>query len=517
MRGVGRVNAVEMAEQGRNLLFVIGIDDYPNWFKLNNAVSDARGIQDIFAEQFGFEPVVDPLYNEAATRDRIKSSFDLIRRRLEPADKLVIFYAGHGETRRDSLVDKVIESGYIIPVDGAPLEEQRWSSYIGIDELLSEIARLPARHIVLLLDACHSGIALGNAATQMRGSTAAPPASIVNKVSRRVITSARGDQLASDKGPVGEHSLFTGILVQGLRTGAADLDKDGLIATTELGFYLQQSVSRYSGDLQTPDFGTFALDNRGDMILPIEANTPAQLMVMAESQWRNARMSEFRETFLKLEAVDSNSIDYWYLKMKYALLESDLDGAIAAIEERARRETEQLGENHKTLLMTARHSITQSLQQWKPFLQHKESGQQLPFKVTLRSGGEAVPYIVETKGALRYELAPGATYRFRFENTSDHPVFIYALYLDPIIRLRPVFLWDAGQLSADDGLLPGASADTRAFKQVGTEGLEAFRFIVSDKPLEAFLSPPDTIMEQFTASTPSDHELQIQTVWMVVR
>ncbi len=516
MRGVGRLNAPEAVAEGRNLLFVVGIDDYPNWFKLNNAVSDARGVQDVFMEQFGFEPVVAPLFNKEATRDNIKSSLDLMRRRLQADDKLVIFYAGHGETRRDSLAGKVIESGYIIPVDGAPLEEQRWSSYLSIQELLAEVARLPARHITLILDACHSGIALGDAATQMRGSTAAPPASIVNKVSRRVITSARSDQLASDKGPVGDHSLFTGMLVQGLRLGAADLDKDGLIATTELGFYLQQSVSRYSGDLQTPDFGTFTFDDRGDMILPVEAATPARLMSMAHSQWRNARISEFRETFRKLEAVDSTSIEYWYLKMIHSLLEPDLDAALRALEERALREPEQLGEENKTLMVTARRSIYEGLRQWKPFLEAENEYDERAIQVELLLAGAAQPFATETRGAFRFELHPGDTYTFRFTNGQSHPLFIYALYLDPIVRIRPVGLWNNRELMGETGLLPGQSAETRPFTQVGVEGLEAFRFIFSKEPLEAFLNPPDVLMEM--GSLPAyDGELGIQTAWVVFR
>ena len=128
-----------------------------------------------------------------------------------------------------------------------------------------------------------------------------------------------------------------------------------------------------------------------------------------------------------------------------------------------------------------------------------------------------MPYVVESRGAFRYELPTGATYQFRFENTGDHPIFIYALYFDPILRLRPVAIWDAGAPSSDGRLPPGKSADTRAFTQVGTNELEAFRFVVSEEPVQAFLHPPDAIMEQFNTSLPPGPALQVQTVWMVFR
>lgn len=516
MRGVGQVNAPEVMAQGNNYLFVIGIDDYPNWFRLDNAVSDARGIQEILMERFGFQPAVDPLYNEEATKGNIQTSFDRLRALLKPEDDLIIFYAGHGETRRDSVGDQIVETGYIIPYDGAPVEAQRWSTYLGIQELMSEAARLPARHITMILDACHSGIALGDAATRFRSSTAAPPPSLVNKLSRRVITSARGEQLASDQGPVGEHSLFTGMLVQGLGNGAADLDKDGLITSTELGFYLQQSVSRYSGDLQTPDFGTFQLDERGDMVLRLNDNTPAILIKNANSQWNNAKMTDFVKTVKKLEQLDSTDISILYLMARFRILRNDVDGAIANLEELAKNELDKIPERNKPLMVATRKEISHSLLQWKNFIEYDNPLDENTAVIELLRDNKEQPHEEVNENGQRYNLITGDTYRFRIRNTSDRPLYVYGLYVDRYLRMRPLNLWEDQLLYARRGIEPGETVVTYPFRQDGFESLEFIKFFFSPEPVYIFLNPRDylTVIEE---SYPCTGDFKTSLTWMVFK
>lgn len=91
--------------------------------------------------------------------------------------------------------------------------------------------------------------------------------------SRRIITSALDDQVALDSGPVHGHSLFTGCLIEALTDG---IKKSGRRVTTgsELGLYVQGRVQTYPGSTQTPDFGTFTFDDRGEMIIPLSIESP---------------------------------------------------------------------------------------------------------------------------------------------------------------------------------------------------------------------------------------------------
>jgi hypothetical protein len=67
------------------------------------------------------------------------------------------------------------------------------------------------------------------------------------------------------------HSLFTGCLIEGLTHG---LGRGGNRVTTgsELGLYLQRRVAAYPHSRQTPDFGTFDFDDRGEMVIQLRVD-----------------------------------------------------------------------------------------------------------------------------------------------------------------------------------------------------------------------------------------------------
>lgn len=112
---------------------------------------------------------------------------------------------------------------------------------------------------------------LGNAVHHL------PLATLQGRCSRLIITSALDDEIALDSGPVRGHSLFTSCLIQGLTGGlAGKFMQDGRWMTTgsDLGGYVRSRVLEFPeharhGRRQTPDFGTFDYDDRGEMVLPL--------------------------------------------------------------------------------------------------------------------------------------------------------------------------------------------------------------------------------------------------------
>lgn len=251
---------------GRTVIAAIGIDLYPAWPKLANGVSDARGAVAAFA-RLGFEPAIAPLLDGAATGKAIQGLvFDDLRT-LGPEDSLVLFYAGHGATRTDHLGDDEVKTGYLIPVDAS----EKVATWIELVGWLRAVARLPPKHILVILDACHSGIALGPIIKWRDTATwqDTPLTTLRTRRSRRIITSALADQIALDSGPVLGHSLFTGCLIEGLAHGLGGASR--LATGSELGLYLQRRVETYPLSKQTPDFGTFDYDDRGELVLPLPA------------------------------------------------------------------------------------------------------------------------------------------------------------------------------------------------------------------------------------------------------
>jgi hypothetical protein len=250
---------------------VVGIDRYRAWPTLDNAVNDANGALAVF-QRLGFEQIVAPLIDGAATADAIRRLVTDDLATLGSDDSLVLFFAGHGHTRTRTLQSGPVETGFLIPVDGDRADGHA-ATWLRLDTWLSDVARLPARHILVILDACHSGIALGSV-IKWRSSTAGRDGSLDElrrRQSRRVITSALGDQRAMDSGPVHGHSLFTGCLIEALTGGLA---RDGHREATgsELGIYVQRRVTSYTGSQQTPDFGTLELDHRGELIVPLASS-----------------------------------------------------------------------------------------------------------------------------------------------------------------------------------------------------------------------------------------------------
>src|SRR6476659_3489363 len=97
--------------KGRNVIAAIGIDRYHHWQRLANAVHDATGALALF-RRLGFNEIAPPLLDEAATGKAIQALVTDDLMALGPDDSLVLFYAGHGGTRKHRVQDKVIKTGY---------------------------------------------------------------------------------------------------------------------------------------------------------------------------------------------------------------------------------------------------------------------------------------------------------------------------------------------------------------------------------------------------------------------
>jgi caspase domain-containing protein len=285
--GVDGDKARSCSRAGRNLIAVIGIDRYrhPHWSPLTNAVNDARGALALF-EQLGFEQAAPMLIDDGATGRAIQSlvADDLVT--IGPDDSLVLFYSGHGGNRKHRVGDRELTTGYLIPVDA----EDRVATWVDLEAWLRFVALLPAKHILVILDACHSGIAL-DPIIKWRDSRShhEPLSTLSTWTSRRIITSARSGQRAMDGGPHPGHSLFTGCLIEALTHG---LRRNGELVTTgsELGLHVRQRVGSYPQSQQTPDFGTFAFDQRGEMVLssmlePREPRGEAPFAALTTSTW----------------------------------------------------------------------------------------------------------------------------------------------------------------------------------------------------------------------------------------
>ena len=257
---------------GRRCISVIGIDRYRRWAPLNNAVGDARGALAAFKD-LGFSPVVAPLLDDAATCDAIHRLPAILKPELDVNDSLVVFFAGHGHTVTEHFADGYpVSSGYLIPVD-ADLSRKPDDTWEQLELWLSRIAKLPPRHILVILDSCHSGIALSRdiqhraAGARLDGA----PVPVHERLSRRVLTSALDDQTAMDGGPIPGHSVFTGYLIEALRGGASAWLRDSsVVGVSTIAEYVRLRVQEHSGRRQVPALGLLEFDNSGELFLSLK-------------------------------------------------------------------------------------------------------------------------------------------------------------------------------------------------------------------------------------------------------
>jgi uncharacterized caspase-like protein/peptidoglycan/xylan/chitin deacetylase (PgdA/CDA1 family) len=245
---------------------LVGIDDYKKWPRLQYAVRDAEGVGQVLVQKFGFarERVI-MLKNEQATRAGILGAFhDLLEcgksaGGLQPNDRVFVFFAGHGATRK---LSSGRDLGYIVPYDADP--DNLALDAIPMTEIQNIAESLPAKHELFVMDACYSGLGLTRG-----GANSAFLRENGRRLGRQMLTAGGTDQLVSDGGPNG-HSVFTWTLLQGLG-GKADLNGDGMITATELAAYVAPAVSSVSQ--QTPAFGSLPGSEGGDFVFELPEET----------------------------------------------------------------------------------------------------------------------------------------------------------------------------------------------------------------------------------------------------
>jgi hypothetical protein len=233
---------------------VIGINEFTVAPPLGYARNDADAIAAHLTQKLGFPDAnVRVLRDGAATRQAITSSFLALADQVAPDDRVLIFFAGHGFTRRS----RRGEVGFLVPHDG---DSQDLSTLVRWDELTRNAELLPAKHVLFIMDACYGGLAL---------TRAVPLGSrrflkdMLARYSRQVLTAGKADEAVSDAGgPRHGHSIFTGHLLEALE-GAARTP-EGIITANAVMAYVYDRVAKDQFSQQSPHYGF--LDGDGDFV-----------------------------------------------------------------------------------------------------------------------------------------------------------------------------------------------------------------------------------------------------------
>lgn len=220
---------------------VIWAGDYQYWNKLNNIENEANDVVDALKRQ-GFQVKLVSNPKGQKLRDEIQAFIN--NHGYDQNNRLVIFFAGHGHTRKKT-------KGYLVPIDAPDPATNRQNEQdflkvaLDMDQVESWAKQVDAKHVLFVFDSCFSGTIF-----KQRSGKEKPlyVQSVMNKPVRQFLTAGDADQRVPAK------SVFTPLFVRALE-GAADYTKDGYVTGSELGLYLKENLSQYTKK-QTPQFGT---------------------------------------------------------------------------------------------------------------------------------------------------------------------------------------------------------------------------------------------------------------------
>ena len=234
-------------------------NNYDDFSDLVNPVDDARAIEKLMKEKYGFktEFIENPLYEDIYAKI---SEYNT--RRFSPQDQLFIFFAGHGT------FDDNLKEGFIA-ARNTLINDKGRTTYIPHSILRQRLDNIQCEHIFLVMDVCFGGT-LDPTLAKSRASSPYDQLSdeelIIKKLkapTRKFLTSGSKEYVSD--GIAGKHSPFAAQFIRALKETGGKGDR--IMTINDLIGYFDRlaSVPRYGKfserDDPTGDFLFVAKDN----------------------------------------------------------------------------------------------------------------------------------------------------------------------------------------------------------------------------------------------------------------
>ncbi len=272
---------------------VAGVCGYTGDRALNSPCRDAREVRHLLVGRLGYapenvlylidKPDPDEKTDGPPTAANLRLQIEKFRTRFSAREQssFFFFYSGHGGYEKGARKDYGVlqPSGYFENPD-LPMSDRGWD----MQELLDGIRKgVPCMHVMVVLDACYSGWAVG-----AKGEATLTEAmhSLWKERAEVVITAGtKGQRAWEDEAEAGAwqwggHSALTAFLLEGLGASGrpkADTNADKVVTDEELARYLRAhvpgAVRQLKKSEQTPQFFRFdeALPRSGQFLfLPKE-------------------------------------------------------------------------------------------------------------------------------------------------------------------------------------------------------------------------------------------------------
>jgi hypothetical protein len=230
--------------EGKYYALLIAINDYqdPSINDLDKPISDAQKLFDVLVSEYLFEKA-NVTFLKNPTREQIISTLDRLEKEISKNDNLLIFYAGHGFWNESS------QKGFWLPSDAS---KQNTANWIGNSSISDYIRSIPAKHTLLIADACFSGSIFKTRAAF--GNQDMSTMRLYELPSRKAMTSGTLTE-------VPDKSVFIEFLVKRLYE-----NKESFLASEQLFFSFKPAVLNNTETI--PQYGVVgsAGDEGGDFI-----------------------------------------------------------------------------------------------------------------------------------------------------------------------------------------------------------------------------------------------------------
>ncbi|BBM86132.1 HEAT repeat domain-containing protein [Candidatus Uabimicrobium amorphum] len=233
---------------------VLGINRYDNFTNLTAPNFDAAEVASVLDLRYKFDNIVLlvdqpprvflgnvkrkvlPRINRQVIVDELQK----LKRKVQPGDALLFYYAGHGIP------------GYLVAADS----KDSTTTMFSLSKIAQELESMSARHTLMILDSCFSGSMFEakyrpSFSHLTNKSFFSPGGNNLSRLFKRrvfqVITSGSSDEAVADKIQASTeyaqkfknsrgHSPFTAVLLQALYGFIGR--SDGIILTSQLGYYM---------------------------------------------------------------------------------------------------------------------------------------------------------------------------------------------------------------------------------------------------------------------------------------
>ena len=222
---------------------LVGVSEYqPGLSSLPSAVEDAKAMAEVLRnpDMGGFDDV--KVLPNPDTQKLREAMYDLFAERSK--DDLVLFYfSGHGVKDQDRSLylatpqTRKNTKGLVVP-----------PTAVAASDLQQQLSSRCDRQVIIL-DCCYSGAIAKGLTAKDEGEIDIQ--AVLGGKGRAILTSSTSVQSSFEQ--EGGLSVYTQYLVEGIKTGAADIDSDGRISADELHQYASDKViSTYPA--MTPQF-----------------------------------------------------------------------------------------------------------------------------------------------------------------------------------------------------------------------------------------------------------------------